>query len=216
MNRTSFLTAVLSVFLLHSVAFSQSQDLPKFELAGEFTTFERGNFDSGRTEPGLGGRFTYNLNRTFSLEAAGYFFPKECFSCVNNGRVIQAVGGLKAGKRFESWGIFGKARPGIVSFSDGEFSLFPTGPVTPTSVFEGRTSRVTSFATDIGAVLEFYPSRRIVTRFDAGDTIIYFTRRTTNNFRFDPLTNSFFIGPVTTPARTTHSFQFIASIGFRF
>ena len=171
---------------------------------------------SGRTEPGLGGRFTYNLNRTFSLEAAGYFFPKECFSCGNNGRVIQAVGGLKAGKRFESWGIFGKARPGIVSFSDGEFNLVPTGPVTPTSVFEVQRNRVTSFATDIGAVLEFYPSKRIVTRFDAGDTIIYFTRRTTNNFRFDPVTNSFFIGPVTTPARTTHSFQFIASVGFRF
>ena len=216
MNRTSFLTAVISVFLLHSAAFSQSQDLPKFELAGEFTTFERGDFDRGRTEPGLGGRFTYNLNRTFSLEAAGYFFPKECFSCANNGRVIQAVGGLKAGKRFENWGIFGKVRPGIVSFSDGEFNISPTGPVTPASVFEGRTSRVTSFATDIGAVLEFYPSKRIVTRFDAGDTIIYFTRRTTNTFRFDPLTSTTFIGPVTTPARTTHSFQFIASIGFRF
>ena len=123
MNRTSVLTAVISVFLLHSAAFSQSQDLPKFELAGEFTTLERSDFGSGRTEPGLGGRFTYNLNRTFSLEAAGYFFPKECFRCVNQGRVIQAVGGLKAGKRFESGGIFGKVRPGIVSFSDGEFNL---------------------------------------------------------------------------------------------
>jgi hypothetical protein len=216
MNRTSVLTAVISVFLLHSAAFSQSPDLPKFELAGEFTTLERGDFGSGRTEPGLGGRFTYNLNRTFSLEAAGYFFPKECFSCANNGRVIQAVGGLKAGKRFENWGIFGKVRPGIVSFSDGEFNVFPTGPVTPTSVFEVRLNRVTSFATDIGGVLEFYPSKRIVTRFDAGDTITYFTRRTTNTLRFDPSTNTTFIGPLTTPARTTHSFQFIASVGFRF
>jgi hypothetical protein len=216
MNRTSFLTAVLGVFLLYSVAFAQSQDVPKFELAAEFTTFERDDFGRGRTEPGLGGRFTYNLNKTFSLEAAGFFFPKECFNCPNNGRVIQAVGGLKAGKRFESWGIFGKVRPGIVSFSDGEFNIFPTGPVTPTSVFEVQQNRVTSFATDIGAVLEFYPSKRIVTRFDAGDTIIYFTRRTTNTFRFDPVTNSTFIGPVTTPARTTHSFQFMASVGFRF
>lgn len=215
MNRTRFLIAVISVFLFSSAAFSQSQDLPKFEVAGEFTTFERGHFE-GRTEPGLGGRFTYNLNRTFSLEAAGYFFPKECFSCANNGRVIQAVGGLKAGKRFESWGIFGKVRPGIVSFSDGEVNIFPTGPVTPTSALEVQRSRVTSFATDIGGVLEFYPSKRIVTRFDVGDTITYFTRRTTNNFQFDPVTNSTFVGPVTTPARTTHSFQFIASIGFRF
>ena len=216
MNRTSFLTAAISIFLLHSVALSQSQDLPKFELAAEFTTFEREDFFGGRTEPGLGGRFTYNLNRVFSLEAAGYFFPKECFTCRNSGRIIQALGGVKAGKRFEKWGIFGKARPGIVSFSDGEFNILPTGPVTPTSMFELRRNRVTSFATDIGAVVEFYPSKRIVTRFDAGDTIVYFTRRTTNNIQFDPATNSSFIGPVTTPARTTHSFQFFASIGFRF
>lgn len=215
MNQIRFLIAVISVLLFNSVAFSQSQDLPKFELAGEFTTLERGGFDD-RTEPGLGGRFTYNLNKTFSLEAAGYFFPKECFGCANNGRVIQAVGGLKAGKRFESWGIFGKVRPGVVSFSDGEFNIFPTGPVTPTTMFEIRRSRVTSFATDIGGVLEFYPSKRIVTRFDVGDTITYFTSRTTNTFQFDPVTNSTFVGPFTTPARTTHSFQFIASIGFRF
>lgn len=216
MNRTSFLTAVISIFLLHSVALSQSQDLPKFEVAAEFTIFERDDFSNRRTEPGIGGRFTYNLNRVFSLEAAGYFFPKECFNCRNNGRMIQALGGVKAGKRLEKWGIFGKARPGIVSFSDGEFNIFPTGPVTPTSIFEVRANRVTSFATDIGAVVEFYPSKRIVTRFDAGDTIVYFTRRTTNNIQFDPATNSSFIGPVTTPARTTHSFQFMASAGFRF
>ena len=216
MNRTSVFTAVISVFLLQSTALSQSQDLKKFELAGEFTTFERDDFSNGRTEPGLGGRFTYNLNRTFSLEAAGYFFPKECFDCPNNGRVIQAVGGLKAGKRFESWGIFGKARPGIVSFSDAETNFFPVGPVIPTSFFEVQRSRVTSFATDIGAVLEFYPSKRIVTRFDVGDTIIYFTPRTTNTFQFDPVTSTTFVGPVTRPARTTHNFQFVASIGFRF
>lgn len=216
MNRFSFLTALISIFLLHSVALSQSQEVPKFELAAEFTTLERDDFLNGRTEPGLGGRFTFNLNRVFSLEAAGYFFPKECFNCRDNGRLIQAVGGVKAGKRFEKWGIFGKARPGIVSFSDGEFNLIPMGPVTPSTAFIVERNRVTSFATDIGAVLEFYPSKRIVTRFDAGDTIIYFTPRTTNNFRFDPVTNSFVIGPVTTPARTTHSFQFFASIGFRF
>lgn len=216
MNRTSFIAAVVGMFLLHSVAFSQSQDPPKFELAGEFTTLERESFFGGRTEPGLGGRFTYNLNLTFSLEAAGYFFPRDCFGCVNDGRVIQAVGGVKAGKRFESWGIFGKARPGIVSFSDAETNFFPVGPVTPTSFFEVQRSRVTSFATDIGAVLEFYPSKRIVTRFDVGDTIIYFTPRTTNTFQFDPVTSTAFVGPVTRPARTTHNFQFVASIGFRF
>lgn len=71
MNRTSFLVAAIAVLLLPSVALSQSQELPKFEVAVEFTSFERGDF-TDRTDPGFGGRFTYNLNRVFSLEAAGY------------------------------------------------------------------------------------------------------------------------------------------------
>lgn len=215
MNRARFLIAVISIFVLHSPALSQSQELKKFEIAAEFTTFERGDF-SPRTEPGFGGRFTYNLNRIFSLEAAGYFFPKECFSCANPGRVIQAVGGVKVGKRFESWGIFAKARPGIVRFSKGEFDLVPIGSATPPTSFEVIRNSVTSFAADIGGVLEFYPSKRIVTRFDAGDTIIHFTRRTNNQITFDPFTNTSVFGPVTRPARTTHSFQFMASVGFRF
>lgn len=213
MNRFGFVATM--ILLVQSITLAQSQDLPKFEVAAEFTTLEREAFNR-RTEPGLGGRFTYNLNRVWSLEGAGYFFPKQCFSCRNPGRVIQAVGGVKAGKRFENWGIFIKARPGIVSFSDGESNVVPVGPVNPLSFLQFEFNRVTSFATDIGGVVEFYPSKHIVTRFDAGDTIIYFTRSTTNQFQFDPLTNSFFVGPVTRPARTAHNFQFVASVGFRF
>ena len=217
MNKSRLLTVIIAVCLTQSQAFSQDQDqeLPKFEVAAEFTSFERDAFNRQRTEPGLGGRFTFNLNQTFALEAAGYFFPKQCFDCVNNGRVLQTVGGVKVGKRFENWGIFLKARPGIISFSDGERNLSPTGPF-PLSPFQVTFNRVSSFATDLGGVLEFYPSKRIVTRFDAGDTIIYFTRRTTNDIRFNPITNLFEVGPVTRPAKTTHSFQFMASVGFRF
>jgi hypothetical protein len=212
---SKFGLAIIVVFLMQPTALSQSQDLPKFEVAAEFTTLEREGFGRKRTEPGVGARFTYNLNRTFALEAASYFFPKQCFDCLNSGRLLQAVGGVKVGKRFDSWGIFAKARPGVVSFSDGEVSLIPTGPP-PLSPFQVEFNRVNSFATDLGGVIEFYPSKRIVTRFDAGDTIIHFTRRTTNDFRFDPLIGGFAIGPVTRPARTTHNFQFMASVGFRF
>jgi hypothetical protein len=215
MNKTHLLAAVIVACLAQSQALSQSQELQKFEVAAEFTTLEREAFGRRRTEPGLGGRFTYNLNETFALEAAGYFFPKQCFECVNMGRLLQAVGGLKVGKRFDNWGIFAKVRPGVVSFSDGEFNIIPTTPP-PILSFQVQHNRVTSFATDLGGVVEFYPSKRIVTRFDAGDTIIHFTRRTTNDFRFDPVANEFNVGPVTRPARTTHNFQFMASVGFRF
>jgi hypothetical protein len=60
MNR--FLLTLLSVFLLQSQAMSQSDEVPKFEVAAEFTTLERPGFGERRTEPGFGGRFTYNLN----------------------------------------------------------------------------------------------------------------------------------------------------------
>jgi hypothetical protein len=211
MNKFSL--AIMIVFLMESAALSQSQEPPKFEVAAEFTTLERDQFNK-RTEPGVGARFTYNLNSVFSLEAAGYFFPKRCFNCRNNGRITEALGGVKVGKRFEKWGVFGKARPGVVSFSQGEFNvravpdaLFP---------FEFEFSRLTSFATDVGAVLEFYPSKRIVTRFDAGDTLIHFKRRSTNAVGFDSSTSMFILVPITTPATTTHNFQFMASVGFRF
>ena len=125
------------------------------------------------------------------------------------------MGGVKVGKRFENWGIFAKARPGVISFSQGDFNIVEV-PVSPAFPFVFQVNRLNNFATDIGGVLEFYPSRRIVTRFDAGDTIIHFTRRTKNAVAFDPTTETFRLIPFTVPARTTHNFQFMASVGFRF
>ena len=214
MKRTRFVLAVicLSFFSLH--AHAQSQEVPKFEVAAEFTTLERASYER-RTEPGLGGRFTFNLNRAVSLETAGYFFPKQCFDCDNNGRVTEVLGGVKVGKRFENWGIFAKARPGVISFSKGDFNIVQV-PVSPAFPLTFEVNRVNSFATDIGGIVEFYPSRRIVTRFDAGDTMIHFTRRTKNGVEFDQTTATFHLIPFTVPARTTHNFQFMASVGFRF
>lgn len=206
--------AIIVLLLAQPAALSQSQALPKFEVAAEFTTLERDDFN-GRTEPGLGGRFTYNLNRVVSFEAAGYFFPKRCFSCRNNGNITEVLGGVKVGKRFEKWGFFGKVRPGVVSFSEGEFNVIQV-PANPGFPIQFEFNRLNAFANDVGAVLEFYPSKRIVTRIDAGDTIIHFNRRTINDIRFNPITSTFFLVPFTIPSRTTHNFQFMTSVGFRF
>lgn len=213
MNRSLLLFATIMILLTQSRAFSQTDELKKFEVAAEFSSIQRESFDT-RTEAGFGGRFTYNLNRVFAIEAAGYFFPKECFSCRNNGRVTQVVAGVKAGKRFEKWGIFAKGRPGFVSFSDGKFDV---RALSTTGIpFELAFDRLTSFAADVGGVVEFYPSKRIVTRFDAGDTIIHFKRRTATGVIFEPPGGGFSFFPITTPARTTHNFQFMASVGFKF
>ena len=73
MNKALFVVVVIC--LVQSQALAQSEELPKFEVAAEFTTLEREAFSQRRTEPGLGGRFTYNLNEKFAVEGAGYFFP---------------------------------------------------------------------------------------------------------------------------------------------
>jgi len=213
MNRRLVLLVIGFLVLTRVEALAQKPDLPKFEIAGEFSTLERDGFDGAQTEPGVGARLTYNLNRSFAFETAGYFFPRQCNICRNAGNVSQAVAGVKVGKRFDSWGIFAKARPGVVSFSRGEFN--PIG-VSPPGFIDFETNRITSFATDLGGVLEFYPSPRIVTRFDVGDTIIHFRRRTINGVSFNPVTQQFTLFPFTRPARTSHNFQFIASVGWRF
>jgi hypothetical protein len=216
MNRRLVLLAITCTLIMQTNALAQSQDLPKFEIAGEFTTLERDDFFFGsgqRTEPGVGARFTFNFNRSLAFETAGYLFPRHCDICPNGGNMSQVVAGAKIGKRFEKWGIFAKARPGVVSFSRGEFKtilLSPTGPI------QIETNRITNFATDLGGVLEFYPSPRIVTRFDVGDTIIHFRRRTANAVSINPVTNEFTLIPFILPARTTHNFQLVAGVGFRF
>jgi hypothetical protein len=214
MNRRFSLLAISLLLLTHSNSLAQSQDLPKFEVGGEFSTIQRESFET-KTELGGGARFTFNLNRNVALETAGYFYPAKCFSCRNNGNMSEFVAGVKAGKRFEKWGIFGKARPGLVSFSRGEFNVVPASP-SSTFPFDVETNRLTTFAADVGGVLEFYPTKKIVTRFDAGDTIIHFGRRTTNGIIFDGTTQQVTFVPINQPARTTHNFQFTAGVGFRF
>ena len=213
MNR--FLIAIFTVLLVQSQARSQSTETPKFEVAAEFTSLEREGFGTRRSEAGFGGRFTFNLNRLVSLETATYYFPKRCFDCQNNGNLTEVFGGVKVGKQFEKWGIFAKARPGIASFSDGKTNIEPD-PASPVFPFRFEPERLTTFAADVGGVVEFYCSKRIVTRFDAGDTLIHFGRRRADFIAFNSTTATFFIAPLTLPPRTAHNFQFMASVGWRF
>jgi hypothetical protein len=213
MNRKSMQLAIVCLLLFQTSAFAQSTDVPKYEVGVEFTSLERETFGAKKAEPGVGVRFTYNLNEMFAFEAAGYLFPERCFQCANPGRMHQIVGGVKVGKRFEKWGFFAKARPGVVSFSQGEANVVritPNGPLP----FELEVNRVNSFAVDFGGVVEFYPSRKIVTRFDVGDTMIHFGQRT-SSFIIFPVSGPQIIF-VPRPARTTHNFQFSAGVGFRF
>ncbi len=202
-----------------------NNDQPRrFELGAQFSSLgvqqvERNVFGGLSTVPGyrdvltqagFGGRFTFNLTPNFALEAQGDFYPNDNVYFINNGRaggrILQAQAGVKAGKRFEKFGIFAKGRPGVVSFS----RALGIDGIDPTFGFPlFQFARKNYFSLDVGGVLEFYPTRRIVARFDGGDTMIFYRSFEIPVFFF-PVQN------FTAPAETIHNFQFSAGVGFRF
>jgi hypothetical protein len=186
----------------------------------QFTSLTKPDFNNGATEPGLGARFTFNLNRSVALEAVGNYFPHSCRYCGgnlgdNSGIIEQGFFGVKAGKRFEKWGIFAKARPGVTRFGQGQTIYTITGTGSSAVVGVQRKGQ-SNFAADLGGIFEFYPSKRIVTRFEAGDTLIHYGSHQRNFLIFDPTTNSPSLIPFTTRSETRHNFQFVAGVGWRF
>ena len=225
MKMNKLLAAVVTLLCLSFgvlQAQTQSDEVPRFEVGVHYTSITKAGFDNSKTEAGIGGRFTLNLNRSVALEAVGNFFPHSCSFCgsggpggENSGNITQGFFGVKAGKRFDKWGIFAKARPGVVSFSKGDSTFLLTG-VGSSFPFQFQQKRLTNFAMDLGGVLEFYPSKRIVTRFEGGDTLIHYRQRQSNYIGFDPATSLPFLIPFTRPSETRHNFQFSAGVGWRF
>lgn len=210
---------LVGLFFCALPAKAQSDELPKFEVGVHFTSITKPDSNNGATEPGFGGRLTYNINRSVAVEGVVNFFPHSCRFCGgnfadNSGNISQGFVGVKAGKRFDKWGIFAKARPGITSFSNGEGGYVSTGSGLPFP-FEFRQKRGNNFSADLGAVLEFYTTKRLVTRFEGGDTLIHYGSRQTTVPGIDGAGNFTFI-PFTTRSETRHNFQFSAGIGWRF
>jgi len=77
LDRRFFLLATALLLVMQTNALAQSQDLRKFEIAGEFSTLERDGFGQQQTEKGGGVRFTFNLNRIIAFETAGCGFPSQ-------------------------------------------------------------------------------------------------------------------------------------------
>jgi hypothetical protein len=222
MKRNAIFMAAAALILLlaggQRAALAQTDELQRYEVGAQFSSLSIDEGGTTRTEPGFGGRFTFNVTDNFALEAEGNFFPKDdLFSAFRTGgRAIEGLFGVKIGKRYEHFGIFAKARPGFISFSQGRTLLIPTGVTNdPFGAFQVRTERLTHFAADIGGVLEFYPTRRVFTRLDAGDTIIRYGQTNINTFT-GPIEGPFTPLTLPIPGHTTHNFQFSAGVGFRF
>src|SRR6266404_8644285 len=102
-----------------------------------------------------------------------------------------------------------------MSFSRGAFDIVPTGG-TGLNAFRIDFRRQTNLVFDLGGVVEFYPSKKIVLRLDVGDTIIRYPQRTLTFLNIDPTTgaptlDSFILSPY-----YHRTVQVIAGVGFRF
>lgn len=225
--KNASLTTIIAVLLFMSVRAAAQEEVPRFEIGGQFSLLSRNkptpifpsptiipdDFDH-ETRAGFGARFSYNLTDYLAVEAEGNFFPKSGDSdlSVPDGHIYQGQFGVKAGKRFSKVGIFAKVRPGFVGFSRVS-QLTGTRTVTflnqQFTVGDFRIGKETYFSTDVGGVLEVYLSPRIMARFDIGDTIIRY-----GTFRREGLSLSQAI--LERPAETRHNLQFSVGVGFRF
>lgn len=207
---------VLALLVFNQGVRAQEQDAPKLEIGVQYSSLSVNipGFFGGGTENavGVGGRVTYNLTDYFAVEAEGNLSPSDIpSSYVTGGASQQVQVGAKVGKRWRRFGLFAKARPGFVSFGE---TVTPVETTTGgVSFVQFQRERKTHFSMDVGGVLEFYPTRRTLVRFDAGDTIIRYGEHTEQQpFLATPGTPL-----VTTGAsETRHNFQFTAGVGFRF
>ena len=238
-----FIVAVTASLLLSGSDVLAQEDTPRFELGGQFSLLSRNRpstqfentfglfgfddfFPQRLNRPGFGARFTYNKTKHIAFEAEGNFFPErqEVFG-VPDGHIFQGQFGVKIGKRCEKVGFFGKLRPGFVTFTKSShftgfreaLALHPTLRVDVlVEEAQFRKGKATYFSTDVGGVVEFYPSRRIVTRFDLGDTIIRYGEYGEPALTVCTLCCPCPTQPFLRPPETKHNLQFSAGVGIRF
>jgi len=165
MQRIVKAVLVVSAFLTPSACPAKGQQFTASEI-GIDTSIVHPNRLSSFTDAGLGGRFTFNVTPSLSIDSEldSYLTNFDQRSAQSGGRAIVGLIGPKAGIRTRKYGIFFKARPGFMSFAD-----VPTSNSTPGNLM---TARKTHAALDLGTAAEFYPSSRTILRFDIGALLV--------------------------------------------
>jgi hypothetical protein len=236
MKNVIYVLLTVVTFASAVVAQDQNDSTPRFELGAQFTLMSVTpplpapqfpviiDGDGRHTEPGVGGRFTFNLTDNIAFEAEGNFFTRDLAgrgdlrtSLPNpSGHMFQGQFGAKVGKRFSKWGVFGKARPGFVGFtkvsdlvSTQMTNVQILNQIIPVTVGQFRIAKKLYPSIDIGGVVEFYVSHRWMVRVDVGDTIIRYGELEAQGFS---LSNQI----VRRQPETHHNLQITSGIGFRF
>lgn len=196
---------LILVLMVPDIAGAQDTT-PRYELGGLITyTFlkEIGSTDSGvgTQAGGLGGRFVYHAFPMLDLESEINFLPG---NSATSGNRVRGLFGVKAGKRLGKGGIFLKARSGFMHFRRDPFGVQKPG----SSIFSTERATSTELNVDLGGVIEYYTSRGLILRFDLGDSVIRYARRTVRTSEFVP--------PYEAGGFTTHNWQGSFGVSVRF
>ena len=185
---------VILLLLCQAQIIRAQTETPKVEVGIHFSLLRLSEFED--TTPGVGGRITFNPTKRLGLEAEFTHYPNHIIG--SRSRML-GLFGLKAGQRFDKLGIFAKARPGFIYLFDAQVRCLPGITSPQACIFDDRIK----FALDLGGVVELYPSRRTVIRFDVGDALIRFDRA-----RLTPVPAF--------RAEVTHNLQLNVGVGLRF
>jgi hypothetical protein len=195
--------ALICGFCFVAAPIARPQEKPiRFEIGPLFTYLRVPDSIpiNAQNQAEIGGRFSWNFSRLVALDTeleGSPFRTTNLTTSYQGGYLLQSFVGIKAGKRWGKFGIFGKFRPGLTSYS-GVIKQFQSG----TLGFGRRTDP----AFDLGGIAEFYVLRRILLRYDFGDTIIHYNSST--------ITISG--QSIAAPSELRNNFKFLTAIAFRF
>lgn len=177
--------AVLSVLFMASTvvvppADAQTASGARFELGAQVPALRLTDFDA--TVPGFGGRVSFDLSRWATLEGEVNYYPNDDVQVGSSFQLpelavaydrsrTEGLFGVKLGYRGERFGVFAKARPGFARLTDRGVRCVGDDCARVLMLLAVPDYR-TEFALDLGGVLEFYPSARVVARLDVGDTMV--------------------------------------------
>jgi hypothetical protein len=205
MARWNTFFCMILVLIVPGIAAAQDTE-KRYELGGLVTyTFLReiGTRDVGvgTESAGFGGRLAYRALPFLDLESEINFLPG---NSATSGNHVQGFFGVKAGKRWDKFGIFVKARPGFMHFRRDPFGVGRPGG----DFFSNERASSTEPNFDLGGVIEYYTSSGLILRFDLGDSVIRYGRRTVRTSDFVP--------PFEAGGFTTHNWQGSFGVGVRF
>jgi hypothetical protein len=209
MRMWELVVPILIVVSLSGAGVAAAQPTPsRLEIGAQASLLHLSDFET--TSAGVGGRLSFDVARFAAVEAEANFFPNDDvllapstvtpdLRVTYHRRRTDAFVGMKLGARREKVGVFAKVRPGLTHLTD-DGGPQCAGSLCPL-VLLVRPEYRTEFALDWGGVLEFYPSTRLVARFELGDTMI-------RHRSFAP--------PCWLEGCTSHNLSSRLGVGFRF